>query len=113
SSVRTTQSTAYAPSSTCATVSAIGFVARVSSTVLFTRNTTNTRSASAHSTKVAETPKRPSRRLPASNWAEPGISRLSATSHHALAVMTSRELVSGWRTVGLAECTLRAADATG
>nr|WP_325210946.1 hypothetical protein [Salinibacterium sp.] len=41
------------------------------------------------------------------------MSTLSATNHQALAVITSRELVSGWRTVGLAECMLRAADATG
>ncbi|CAB4561805.1 unannotated protein [freshwater metagenome] len=42
-------------------------------------------------------PMRPSRRFPASAWADPGTTTLSTTSHQPRKRITSGELVSGWR----------------
>lgn len=49
------------------------------------------------SRRVVARPNRPSLRLPASVWTEPGIRKLRATSHHARRVMTVVEPVCGSR----------------
>ena len=51
--------------------------------------------ATIHIVSVAPRPMRASLRLPAAAWADPGIRKLSTTSHQPRRVMTSREPASG------------------
>jgi hypothetical protein len=52
---------------------------------------------SSHMTSVAVSPTRASRRLPASDCAEPGSRKFRTTSHQARRVITCGERVSGRR----------------
>ncbi len=75
--------------------SAIGLVSTVITGARHSRNARTPITTTAHSRNVIATPKRPSRRLPASSCAEPGIRMLRPTSHHARFVMTAGDACSG------------------